>query len=156
MIFHVFNCPYPMLLPVWTASVFCLLITLFQQNQIKSTWEQGQGFTILLNRYKFAKICPWKWKKGLKKFCDTDEDCGWIKDNLLSGQSYAMIKEDTYGYKKQTYYKNRQVCYNVNRKVQWKMVLTILFKRQSVGTTNIINQIYELHCTEHYEYVTCI
>lgn len=38
-----------------------------------------------------------------KKVCDIDEDCGWIKNNLLSNKQYAMIKEDTLGYKKQNF-----------------------------------------------------
>ncbi|WCR57611.1 MAG: hypothetical protein PG980_000083 [Wolbachia endosymbiont of Ctenocephalides felis wCfeJ] len=37
-----------------------------------------------------------------KKVCDIEEDCGWIKSSLLSGKRYAMIKEDTYGYQKQS------------------------------------------------------
>lgn len=38
-----------------------------------------------------------------KKVCDIDEDCGWIKNNLLSNKRYVMIKEDTLGYKKQNF-----------------------------------------------------
>lgn len=37
-----------------------------------------------------------------KKVCDIDEDCGWIKGNLLSDKRYAIVKEDTYGYQKQS------------------------------------------------------
>ncbi|WP_218939314.1 SH3 domain-containing protein [Wolbachia endosymbiont of Atemnus politus] len=37
-----------------------------------------------------------------KKVCDINEDCGWIKSNLLSSKHYVMIKEDTYGYQKQS------------------------------------------------------
>lgn len=37
-----------------------------------------------------------------KKVCDVHEDCGWIKGNLLSDKHHAMIKEDTYGYQKQS------------------------------------------------------
>ncbi|MFP3033152.1 MAG: SH3 domain-containing protein, partial [Wolbachia sp.] len=37
-----------------------------------------------------------------KKVCDAHEDCGWIKGNLLSDKRYAIVKEDTYGYQKQS------------------------------------------------------
>lgn len=37
-----------------------------------------------------------------KKVCDINEDCGWIKSNLLSSKRYVMIKKDTYGYQKQS------------------------------------------------------
>lgn len=37
-----------------------------------------------------------------QKVCDINEDCGWIKSNLLNNKSYAMIKEDIFGYKKQS------------------------------------------------------
>lgn len=37
-----------------------------------------------------------------KKVCDIHEDCGWIKGNLLSDKRYAIVKEDTYGYQKQS------------------------------------------------------
>ncbi|MDM8335457.1 SH3 domain-containing protein [Wolbachia pipientis] len=37
-----------------------------------------------------------------KKVCDINEDCGWIKSNLLSDQRYAMMKEDAYGYQKRS------------------------------------------------------
>ncbi|MDN5248063.1 MAG: SH3 domain-containing protein [Wolbachia endosymbiont of Tyrophagus putrescentiae] len=36
-----------------------------------------------------------------KRVCDINEDCGWVKSSLLSKKSYAMIKENTFGYKKQ-------------------------------------------------------
>lgn len=46
-----------------------------------------------------------------KKVCDINEDCGWIKGNLLSSKCYVMTKEDTTGYKKQ----------NVNSSVTMKI-----------------------------------
>lgn len=40
--------------------------------------------------------------ENCKKVCDIGEDCGWIKGTLLSNKRYVMIKEDTFGYKKQS------------------------------------------------------
>ncbi|VVC39043.1 Phospho-N-acetylmuramoyl-pentapeptide transferase, conserved site,Phospho-N-acetylmuramoyl-, partial [Cinara cedri] len=37
-----------------------------------------------------------------KKVCDIGEDCGWIKGTLLSNKRYVVIKEDAFGYKKQS------------------------------------------------------
>lgn len=70
----------------------------------KINMRTGPGFHYPIKWIYTCKNLPLKVIEEFenwKKVCDINEECGWIKSNLLSSKHYAMIKEDTFGYHKQ-------------------------------------------------------
>ncbi|MDD9331180.1 MAG: SH3 domain-containing protein [Wolbachia sp.] len=71
----------------------------------KVNMRTGPGFHYHVKWIYICKNFPLKVIEEFeswKKVCDMDEDYGWIKGNLLNSKRYAVIKEDTFGYKKQS------------------------------------------------------
>ncbi|WP_168464465.1 SH3 domain-containing protein [Wolbachia endosymbiont of Ctenocephalides felis wCfeT] len=71
----------------------------------KINMRTGPGFHYPVKWIYTCKNLPLKVMEEFedwKKVCDINEDCGWIKSSLLSGKHYAIIKEDTCGYQKQS------------------------------------------------------
>jgi SH3-like domain-containing protein len=87
-----------------------LSFSLFADNFVstkssKINMRTGPGFHYPVKWVYTCKNLPLKvieQFENWKKVCDIYEDCGWIKGNLLSNKRYAIIKEDTFGYKKQS------------------------------------------------------
>ena len=87
----------------------------------KINMRTGPGFHYPIKYVYIHKNLPLKVIEEFetwKKVCDIEEDCGWIKSNLLNNKHYAMIKENTLGYKQQ----------NLNSKVIMKVDKLIIMK----------------------------
>ncbi len=98
----------------WFSTIILLFLlfshSLFANNFVstksnKINMRTGPGFHYPVKWIYTCKNLPLKVIEEFeswKKVCDIDEDCGWIKGNLLSDKRYAIVKEDTYGYQKQS------------------------------------------------------
>ncbi|MFP3015974.1 MAG: SH3 domain-containing protein [Wolbachia sp.] len=98
----------------WFSTIILLFLlfshSLFANNFVstksnKINMRTGPGFHYPVKWIYTCKNLPLKVIEEFeswKKVCDIDEDCGWIKGNLLSDKRYAILKEDTYGYQKQS------------------------------------------------------
>ncbi|WP_224721401.1 SH3 domain-containing protein [Candidatus Wolbachia massiliensis] len=89
-------------------SLFSLSLSADNFVSIKSNkinMRTGPGFHYPVKWIYICKNLPLKVIEEFenwKKVCDIYEDCGWVKSSLLSDKRYVVVKEDTYGYQKQS------------------------------------------------------